>query len=456
MSLGGHARDADTIAGDNAQIFRIVGTNGAQSTPNAYLTFNYDNYAGVAADRPARDPAARLHAGRPGASTPAQAATDRGLADEIHGESGDDTSTAAGNDVLFGDAQDDDLIGGWGNDWISGGTGQDGVLGDDGRIFTSRNSRSAGRGGCHCSGNAAGTAQRAALRHPALLATDPDTRDSERQRPQRVHLHARPGPDGDDQRRRRAEEGGRHHAVQRRARSATRPLFDANNSDDIIFGGLGDDFLHGGSGDDAISGAEALSTAYVQLYAGTCQQARLDACVIGLVPHRLDAAVQPGRHAALRRRHEPAGTRTATRRAPRRVRALRRVRPAPRDPVQRRRQRCGGCAASRTSGHTCTDTGGPAPTGRPVLPQLDASNEGAGHQRLRARRRPNGTCTRVRRRAAATATTSIFGDLGNDWLVGGTGKDTLWGGWGNDLLNADDDLSTAATTQRRQCTRRHR
>ena len=44
-----------------------------------------------------------------------------------------------GNDVLFGEGQDDDLIGGWGHDWISGGTGQDGVLGDDGRIFTSRN-----------------------------------------------------------------------------------------------------------------------------------------------------------------------------------------------------------------------------------------------------------------------------------------------------------------------------
>ena len=44
-----------------------------------------------------------------------------------------------GNDVLFGEGQDDDLIGGYGNDWISGGTGQDGVLGDDGRIFTSRN-----------------------------------------------------------------------------------------------------------------------------------------------------------------------------------------------------------------------------------------------------------------------------------------------------------------------------
>ncbi len=36
----------------------------------------------------------------------------------------------------------------------------------------------------------------------------------------------------------------------------------------------------------------------------------------------------------------------------------------------------------------------------------------------------------------------IFGDLGNDWLVGGTGRDNMYGGFGNDLLNADDDLTT--------------
>jgi Ca2+-binding RTX toxin-like protein len=37
---------------------------------------------------------------------------------------------------------------------------------------------------------------------------------------------------------------------------------------------------------------------------------------------------------------------------------------------------------------------------------------------------------------------SIFGDLGNDWLVGGTGKDHLYGGYGYDLLNVDDDHET--------------
>ena len=49
-SQGGHARDSDAIAGDNAQIFRLVGTNGvavdAERVPDASC---YDNYAGCAA-----------------------------------------------------------------------------------------------------------------------------------------------------------------------------------------------------------------------------------------------------------------------------------------------------------------------------------------------------------------------------------------------------------------------
>jgi len=34
----------------------------------------------------------------------------------------------------------------------------------------------------------------------------------------------------------------------------------------------------------------------------------------------------------------------------------------------------------------------------------------------------------------------IFGDLGHDWLVGGTGTDRMFGGLGDDLINADDNL----------------
>ena len=44
-----------------------------------------------------------------------------------------------GNDVLFGEGQDDDIYGGSGYDRLYGGTGDDGILGDDGNIRTSRN-----------------------------------------------------------------------------------------------------------------------------------------------------------------------------------------------------------------------------------------------------------------------------------------------------------------------------
>jgi hypothetical protein len=43
-----HARDADTILGDNGRIIRIVGTNGNDLLPAAkYVTFNYDNYGAM-------------------------------------------------------------------------------------------------------------------------------------------------------------------------------------------------------------------------------------------------------------------------------------------------------------------------------------------------------------------------------------------------------------------------
>ena len=157
-----HARDADTIVGDNGDIYRLVGINnvdtGTASAP--YLRFNYDNpsliglgyLAGLAIvaravtllDYTPGGPDFKpslTQAGSTAACINGVAATnDIGGADEVHGESGDDTVyTGCGDDRILGDAEDDDLIAGWGDDWASGGTGQDGILGDDGRIFTSRN-----------------------------------------------------------------------------------------------------------------------------------------------------------------------------------------------------------------------------------------------------------------------------------------------------------------------------
>ena len=38
----------------------------------------------------------------------------------------------------------------------------------------------------------------------------------------------------------------------------------------------------------------------------------------------------------------------------------------------------------------------------------------------------------------------LFGDLGNDWLVGGTMNDRLFGGMGDDVMNADDNHDSQA------------
>lgn len=37
---------------------------------------------------------------------------------------------------------------------------------------------------------------------------------------------------------------------------------------------------------------------------------------------------------------------------------------------------------------------------------------------------------------------NLYGDWGDDWLVGGTGRDNMFGGMGNDLINLDDNLET--------------
>src|SRR5205085_602549 len=140
-SANGHANDADVILGDNGDIVRLVGTGGADT--GGFLSFAYDNY-GAAKIVPRATVLLDYTLGGPDYNASA-AALDRGAADEIHGENGDDfVYGQVGNDVVYGDAQNDTIVGGYGADWISGGTGDDGILGDDGRISSSRNSATYG------------------------------------------------------------------------------------------------------------------------------------------------------------------------------------------------------------------------------------------------------------------------------------------------------------------------
>ena len=107
-SSDGHALDADVIAGDNANILRLVGVNGEVgvgetgiATFDGFLALNYDIYSSILRIIPR---AVELLDYTPGGLdwNPA-AENDIGAADEIHGESGDDVIYGMlGGDVLFG------------------------------------------------------------------------------------------------------------------------------------------------------------------------------------------------------------------------------------------------------------------------------------------------------------------------------------------------------------------
>jgi Ca2+-binding RTX toxin-like protein len=423
-----HARDADAIAGDNARIVRIVGTDGTdgmEADPSRlYVEFRYDDY-----DADAKlvvrgvtlldyTPGGRDF--RPDLFAPVKpdlagfreefgfwTSVDIGGHDEVHGETGDDTVyLGGGEDVAYGDAEDDDLVGGWGHDWISGGTGQDGILGDDGRILTSRNT----------AGDVTQWSEPlSGVRF--LLAEDPDP-----QHPRIIHGNVidefifTPG----QVQTATINVGG---ALKKQfditpfnltpdATGADEPLFIARHADDILYGGLGDDFLHGASGNDAIGGAEALVESYGQHYDP------LTGALAGLVRMDWSRPYNPGDALAFGQDADPWN-------APKPIQA-RLGEFALYDEYDPRRvvrlDDDGQKVSAGTGGHEfflnfLSDEGTFFDGG--VTPEGDAYGP-----------------------AYSDGDDALFGDLGNDWIVGGTGRDNAYGGWGNDLLQADDVLGT--------------
>jgi Ca2+-binding RTX toxin-like protein len=262
-----HAEDSDAIAGDNANIYRLVGTNGNDT--RAFLSFQYDAGRG---NESIIVRAVDLLDYTPGGSDydPVNTANDIGAGDEIHGEAGDDfVYGMRGSDLLFGDSEDDDLIGGYGNDWISGGAGSDGVLGDDGRIYTSRNTQAVFDG------------QVAEPLYGIAALAETDVEISTPGNAQQAIINVS------------GELKKTVNLTPFNVDALEDNLYDAQHADDIIFGGLGDDFLHGGSGDDAISGAEAIASGFAVLYpAGSPSDAnRSDGIVMSF---GFDNPVNPG------------------------------------------------------------------------------------------------------------------------------------------------------------------
>jgi len=301
----------------------------------------------------------------------------------VHGESGDDFIYAGkGSDVVFGDGQDDNIVAGYGNDWVSGGTGDDGIIGDDGQIYTSRNGKTELLNGVTVAVT------------PSTVATGGNMQTANINVAGQLKKSVDITPFSQDP--------GWNPATDEFAGTTPPP----HTSDDILFGGLGNDFLHGGSGDDAISGAEALPTSFAPTYDANGNP-------IGLVETDFTHPFNPGNVLAfnpidVNGQHSN------------RARAGEFALYDEYDPLRKILLNPDGTASKWT---------GATPTGAEYFLNFDATQGPPAV--LDAAKKTDGD-------------DKIFGDLGNDWLVGGSGRDDLYGGFGNDLLNADDDLTTAA------------
>ncbi len=482
----GHALDADNIVGDNGRILRLVGIGGVQRSVGTdafntapggrtvvaynpalnnvyasgvrsnggFLNFNYD-YEGPDAEGYASDNntatydyiIARAvehldyHEGGFDVVGIDTAATDRGAADEIHGESGDDTIyLQKGDDIAFGEGQDDDIVGGYGNDWISGGTGRDGVIGDDGRFILSR--------------NATGYAEPLY----GVLALKPDNGDTKIFNGDMMNeVIATPGSiqqgisNPTDELKKAVNltpfsydisfngNWDEFTTVTKKTVTDLDLVGENHNADDIIFGGLGDDWLHGGSGDDAILGGEALGTAYTQLYSDLVD-ANGAFNLVGVARSDYNRPYNPVD--ALR--YNPIDVEAwhfdRTRRAgefslydeydPRRKIEL----------------------VVSTNGSTAYKAGEAIKDDRSLISIgqwfLNFDKSEGVYVKAGINPKPVGQQASSYPEAWNDGNDRIFGDTGNDWIVGGTGRDNIYGGFGNDLLNADDDHETESDERR--------
>ena len=447
-----HSRDADFIMGDNANIYRVVGAGGA------FLEFNYDQSWGDEPDysdgenrgdtrivvrameqldytlggadyQKTNHPDATYLGGAADLDGLGPMPADNGAGDLIHGESGDDYIFGmTGSDVIFGESDDDDIVGGYGSDWISGGTGQDGVIGDDGLVYTSRNS----------------TEGEPLYGIEGLLASDANAKYNNGDA-----LNELISTPGNTQIATINIEGQLKKTADLVPFSFDKTWVgmddefpdDTTNkpyADDIIFGGLGSDFLHGGSGDDAISGAEALAHAYVPK-AFDLDGNPHGVLDLGYNAFDLASPINPGDSVAnpnpgdvLAFNNEDLDGRHLNNR----FRAGEFYLYDEYDPLRK---------IQLNSDGELWKPGDEDPNGDLNAPYEFLLNFDQTEGIFRASGdvpKATGQQTPTYPAVNDDGKDSIFGDLGNDWLVGGTGRDNIYGGWGNDLLNADDDLTT--------------
>ncbi|HEX6350970.1 MAG TPA: Ig-like domain-containing protein, partial [Candidatus Dormibacteraeota bacterium] len=393
-----HAVDSDAILANNGDIFRLVGVNNAAvpmtagcgsvsgvSYCNGYLAFNYDlngyqetqHIVPRALRRLDYTPGGPDLVGQAGPLVTGPVASngvgDLGGPVEIHAEGGDAfIEGGPANDVIFGGGQNDNIITGYGNDWVSGGAGDACIIGGDGRCYAS------------WTGVAEPLYGLAATPAESVIATPGNHDKAVINRANSLKYTALIFP------------------VPPTANVPPGPQYRTRYENDIIYGGWGNDSIHGGMGSDAISGAEAPITAYTNNY-------DLNGVQLNAKPLRSDwyHPYNPGNVLGF----DPVSSYFALWNGkPPRVNARTKVMLDP------------------TNGNLCTDaqvTGGGCLTWIMYFDPTEASIPVSSKW-------TSGTTYKPEK---STGDDAIFGDFGNDWILGGMGRVRVYGGWGNDLID---------------------
>src|SRR5258708_6553052 len=395
----GHARDRDAVVGDNGNIYRLVGVNGivgGTASGIAYsgglLSFNYDNYAGSTQKIIAR--AVSLLDYTPGGPdyTPS---VESGPADiAINPVTGvrdigaaDEIHGEAGDDFIFGQVGNDVLYGDGQNDSIVGGYGADWISGGTGDdgILGDDGLIFASRNSSSFWEPLYGIAAIPAAQISLLIQDSNDQINAVVNVNGALTYTADLTPDNLDPN-----------------TASQNVLFRPQYANDILFGGLGSDSIHGGAGDDAISGAEAAVLSYTTNY-NNATGAQVGTVTESDFSHPFNPGNPLG--------YNPTSTKFALYDA--------------NDPLRE---------ILLTPAGALSKTG----TGLNWILNFDASEGPLDTHWVTG---TNGKPT--------DGDDRIFGDLGNDWAVGGTGRDQIFAGWGDDLVNADDNLTTNATLNNR-------
>src|SRR5262249_26650695 len=293
ISTQGHATNSDVIAADNAEVIRIVGTNGqygkgatlaggagaVQVDATGFVRFNYDTYTDalplwqqahiVVRGVTLLDftPGGPDLAGQPGplvagdvGGTPMAANAPFGIAagtlqvgSEIHAEGGDAfVYGGPADDVLFGGGQNDTIITGYGDNWVSGGRGDQCIIGGGGRCFMSRVGVAKGE-------PLYGIAPTPAANISQLITTPGNAQQATINVNGSLQYIAELFPynwDPSQQSAPGVSNGNPTYSTNCKENKIC-PVYMPRYGHNIIYGGIGNGVVHGGPGQSAISGAEA-------------------------------------------------------------------------------------------------------------------------------------------------------------------------------------------------------